>query len=80
LWPYVAIVSGLSILDCPFGFLLRLFKTDLLALAFVGTYMYLDEEFEQTKGVIRIRKSKDRQCNDQKKKDKQRSTKHYTEN
>jgi hypothetical protein len=50
LWPYVAIVSGLSILDCPFGLLLRLFKTDLLALAFVGTYMYLDEEFEQTKG------------------------------
>ena len=32
------------------------------------------EEFEDTKGVIRIRKSKDRQHNDKKKKDKQRST------
>ena len=41
----------------------------------------MDEEFEDTKGVIRIRKSKkDRQHNDQKKKDKQRSTKHYTQN
>jgi hypothetical protein len=39
------------------------------------------EKFEDTKGVIRIRKSKnDRQHNDQKKKDKQWSTKHYTEN
>jgi len=37
------------------------------------------EEFEYTKGVIRIRKSeKDRQHNGQYKKDKQRSTKHYT--
>ena len=35
-----------------------------------------EEEFEDTKGVIKIRKSKDRQHNDQKKKDKQRSTKH----
>ena len=37
------------------------------------------EEFEDTKGVIRIRKSKNRQHNGQKKKrqkDKQRSTKH----
>jgi hypothetical protein len=35
------------------------------------------EEFENTKGVIRIRKSKkDRQHNGQKKKNKQRSTKH----
>ena len=39
------------------------------------------EKFEDIKGVIRIRKSKkDRQYNGQKKKDKQRSTKHYTEN
>ena len=42
------------------------------------------EMFEDTKWVIRIRKSKkDRQKNRQKKKDKkskQRSTKHYTEN
>jgi len=42
------------------------------------------EEFEGTKGAIRIRKSKkERQHNCQKKKghkDKQRSIKHYTEN
>jgi hypothetical protein len=31
---------------------------------------YMQEEFEDTKWVIRIRKSKDRQHNDQKKKDK----------
>jgi hypothetical protein len=43
---------------------------------FIGT---LKEEFEDTKGVIRFRKSKDKQHNDQKKK-KKRSTKHYTEN
>jgi hypothetical protein len=37
----------------------------------------MQEEFEDTKGVIRIHKSKnDRQHNYQKKKDKQRSTKH----
>ena len=35
----------------------------------------MQEEFEDTKGVIRIRKSKDRH-NGQKKNDKQRSTKH----
>jgi hypothetical protein len=44
--------------------------------------VWLYEEFEDTKGVIRIRKSKmNRQHNAQKKigqKDKQRSTKHYT--
>jgi hypothetical protein len=38
-----------------------------------------EEEFEDTKGVIRIRKSKDRQYNGQKPQ-KQWSTKHYTEN
>ena len=37
----------------------------------------MKEELEDTKGVIRIRKSKkDRQHDDKKKKDKQRSTKH----
>ena len=36
------------------------------------------EEFEDTTGVIRIRKWKDGQNNG--KSDKQRSTKHYTEN
>jgi hypothetical protein len=35
------------------------------------------EEFEDTKGLIRMFKSKDRQHNGQKKK---RSTKHHTEN
>ena len=47
-------------------------------------YMYQNlEEFEDTKGVIRIRKSKkDRQHNGQQKKDKrtQRSYKTYTQN
>jgi len=33
----------------------------------------MKEEFEDTKGVIRIRKTKDRQRNGQKKKDKQRN-------
>ena len=36
------------------------------------------EELKDTKGAITIHKSKDRQQNGQK--DKQRSTKHYTEN
>ena len=37
------------------------------------------EEFEDIKGIMRIGKSnKDRQHNGQKKKDKQRSKKHYT--
>jgi len=40
----------------------------------------VQEEFKDTEGIIRIRKSKDRKHNDQKKKNKQRSTKHYTEN
>ena len=39
-------------------------------------YKQLKEALEDTKGVIRIRKSKNRQPNDQKNKDKQRSTKH----
>jgi hypothetical protein len=39
----------------------------------------IKEEFEDTKEIIRIRKSKkDRQHNGYKKKEKQRSTKHYT--
>ena len=44
----------------------------------------IHEEFEDTKGVIRIRKSKkDKQHNDPKEKgqkERQRSTKHYIEN
>jgi hypothetical protein len=38
------------------------------------------EELEDTKEVIRMYKSNDRQHNCQTKKDKQRSTNHYTEN
>ena len=38
------------------------------------------EEFKDIKGVIRICRSKDRQHNDLKQKDKQWSTKYYTEN
>jgi hypothetical protein len=38
--------------------------------------IYKQEEFEDTKGVIRIRISKNRQRNGQNKKYKQRSTKH----
>jgi len=41
--------------------------------------MFVQEEFEDIKGLIRIRKSKNRQHNGQKEKvqrDKQRSTKH----
>ena len=38
--------------------------------------IFLLEEFKDTKGVIRTRESKDRQHNDQKKKNKQRSTRH----
>ena len=42
--------------------------------------IYLQEAFEDTKGVIRIGKSKkDRQHNGQNKKDKQLSTQHYRE-
>ena len=38
----------------------------------------MQEEFEDTKGVIRIRKSKkNRQHNGEKKQDKQRSTQYY---
>ena len=42
----------------------------------MSCFILFEEEFEYTKGVIRIRKSKDRQHNGQK--DKQRSTKRYT--
>jgi len=41
----------------------------------------VEEEIDDTKGVIRISKSnKDRHHNGKKKKDKKQSTKHYTEN
>jgi hypothetical protein len=44
----------------------------------IVVFELMQEEFEDTKVVIRIRKSKkDRQHNGQKKKDKQPSTKHY---
>ena len=40
----------------------------------------LQVEFAYTKRAIRTRKLKDIQYNDQQNKDKQQSTKHYTEN
>ena len=46
----------------------------------LATGVLVQEEFEDTEGYIRIRKSKKgRQHNGQKKKDKQRSTKHTQE-
>jgi hypothetical protein len=50
-------------------------KLNVSQLLFI-TYYWRKKEFEDTKGVIRIHKSKDRQHNGQKKKDKKRSTKH----
>ena len=47
-----------------------------LSIFYLSNNFYMQEEFEDIKGVIRIRKSKDRQHNDQKKKGKQWSTKH----
>jgi hypothetical protein len=51
-----------------------------MSLSFYELAIIVEEEFEDTKGLIRIRKSKkDRQHNGQKEKrqkDKQRSTKH----
>ena len=47
---------------------------------FKQIYRKISGKLEDTKGVIKSRKSKDGQYNDQRKKDKQRSTKHYTEN
>jgi len=44
----------------------------------LSTQIYIYEKFEDNKGVVRSRKSKDRQFNDQRKKDKQRSIKYYT--
>ena len=51
----------------------------------MSTFTKNQEEFENTKGVIRIRKSKDRQHNGQKKKDKRTNndiqyTAHKTKN
>jgi len=50
------------------------------ALADMLLIQALEEKFEVTNGVIIIRKSKDRQYNGQKEKEKQRFTKHYTAN
>jgi len=45
----------------------------------LNIFIRKQKEFEVTKGIIRIRKSKkEGQHNDQKKKDKQPSVKHYT--
>ena len=43
-------------------------------------WIVYEKELEYTKGVIKISISKDWQHNGQKNKDKQRFTKHYTEN
>ena len=53
------------------GFFILLFiKPKLILARFNFSFKFVYEEFEDTKGVIRIRKSKDRQHNGQKKKDK----------
>jgi hypothetical protein len=56
-------------------------KTLFLCMSYYkGFFCCVQEELKDTKGVIRIHKSKKyRQHNGQKKKDKQRSTKHYSE-
>jgi len=52
---------------------------EIIIIKHYNTGQMIKEAFEDTKWVIRIRKSKmDRQHNGQKKKDKQRSIKHYT--
>ena len=53
-------------------------RREVLIYIMIMYYKSRQEEFEDTKGVIRICISKDRQHNGQKKKDKQLSTKHYT--
>jgi hypothetical protein len=47
-----------------------------IEITLIKTCHRFKEKFEDTKGVIRSRKSKDRQHNDQKKKEKQQSTIH----
>jgi hypothetical protein len=51
----------------------------MAALLFLQTFILIFICIEDPKGVIRIRKTKERQHNVQAKIDKQRSTKHYTE-
>ena len=46
----------------------------------IGDQILVQEEFQDTKGVIIIRKSKDRQHDAQKKNDTKSITKHYREN
>ena len=46
----------------------------------INVLLWSVDELDHTKGVIRIRKSKDRQHNDKKKRDQERSNKSYTEN
>jgi len=67
---------------------IALLDLEIISWSFIFTFHYIGDilllniykkKFEDTKGVIKSLKSKkDRQYNDQKKKDKQRSTKHYT--
>jgi len=52
----------------------------VLCASFALDKFHIQEKFEDTKEVIKSRKSKNRQYNGQMKKAKQLSTKHYTEN
>ena len=66
-------------MDYKYSFLQFIFQ--IVRILTNDTWLVLDEEFEDTKGVIRISKSKkDRQHNGQKKKDKGQTTfyKSYT--
>ena len=55
----------------------KLSRNEIEVVSFISGSLGVYEEFEDTKGVIRIRKSKkDRQHNGQKQKDKQRSINH----
>jgi hypothetical protein len=55
-----------------------MYPANRVACVMVVTWQQLQEEFEDTKVIIRNSKYKDRQRNDQNKNDKQRFTKHYT--
>ena len=55
----------------------KLSRNEIEVVSFISGSLGVYEEFEDTKGMIRIRKSKkDRQHNGQKQKDKQRSINH----
>jgi hypothetical protein len=75
------VTKDLNILEC---LKLKAMQHNIIVIqiSIHGIYIYnirtlSKEELGYTKGVIRIRKSKDRQRNGQTKKDKHRSIKHY---